>query len=869
MGPDGSGSARTAELEELVRALERGGPGLVLTGALGIGKTHLARAAFKEAAHRGMPVAWVQASATASEIPLGALAPHLPAAADAEPGVGVLVMAREALRELGGARPVVLVVDDAPLLDPTSALALSQAAVVGDATLLLTQRAGAALPDPLASLRLPRHALTPLDERSASALAEHVLAGRVEQTSLRRIVALSGGNPLYLTEIVVAGTDSGAWTAGPDGAVLSEGVGGTARLAELVGSRFDGLAEGPADAAALLALGEPLGLELVASLTSHAAVEALDEAGLLHLVVDGRRTQLRLAHPLYTEVLRERMSVLRRRRLYRMLADAVSVAGGRRRDDVMRVASWYLDAGGDVPPDLLTTAGTQARLAGDTDLAIRLLQASFRQEPSFAAGIVLADTIYREGRSAEVDEVLDVVDRLDITIDERVTALMSRAADRYWNLGDIDAMEEFFQQCLAIATGPIRTEVAALRASLLAASRRYDEAVPVALACLDEPLALAHIDAAVALGWGLRAAGRGSEAVDALDRVLDAYAALGDLPTAMTTQVLGSAKAGALIDLGQLDEADSCAAATTDAAEVTGEIAALAFAALCRGSSDMSRGRYRSAYANYAESTALMRAMHRPSMLRWSLIGMVHAAAMAGEIETATAHRTELDEVGLHPATLFDGILARADAAILYSEGRVEEAKSTLLVEAATSARHGDHVMEAACLYDIVRLGRPDDVAPRLAELADSLEGAWAPAFSAHAAAAVRGDADGLGSASGLFEEIGASGHAAAAAEEAADAFARAGDQRAASRWALRAEELWRGVERSGRVSAAGLGGADPLTRREREVAELAAEGYRSREIAERLFLSTRTVESHLLRAYSKLGVRSRAELADLLSGRQ
>jgi DNA-binding CsgD family transcriptional regulator len=868
MGVAHSDSARTAELEAVVVALERAGPGLVLTGALGIGKTHLARAAFKEMARRGFAVAWVQASASARELPLGALAPHLPAAGDAEAGVGVLVLAREALRGLGGDRRLVIVVDDAPMLDSTSALALSQAAAVGDTTLLLTQRMGTSLPDPLSALRLPRHMLSPLDEAAAASLAEHVLGGPIDRTSLRRIVALSDGNPLYLSEIVVAGNDSGAWIEGPNGSALHESVAGTARLAELVGSRFDGLDDGPADAAALLALGEPLGLALVSELTSHGAVEALDEAGLLQVVVDGRRTQLRLAHPLYTEVLRERMSVLRRRRLYRMLADTVMATGARRRDDLMRVASWYLDAGGAVPADLLTSAGTHARVAGDTGLAIRLLRASFEQAPSFAAGIVLADTIYREGRSTEVDGVLDRVEELDLSDDQRVTCLMARAADRYWNVGDADATEQLFQQALAIATGPIRSEVEALRASLLAASRRYAEAVPVALACLEGPPGPGHIDAAVALAWGLRARGRGGEAIAALDRVLDAYAALGGRAIAMTTQVLGSAKAGAQIDLGLLDDADACAASTTEAAEVTGEVAALAFAALCRGSSDMSRGRFRSARANYEESAALMRQMHRPSMLRWALIGLVHASAEAGDVDAAQAHRDELERVGPHPATLFDAILARADAAILRAAGRIEAAMSVLLAGAAESARCEDYVAEAACRYDVVRLGRPEAVASRLAELALTVDGEWVPAFSAHASAAVRSDPEGLGAASARFETIGARAHAAAAAEEAADAFARAGDQRSASRWSLRADDLWAGVERSGRVSAAGLGGADPLTRREREVAELAAEGHRSRVIAERLFLSTRTVESHLLRAYSKLGVRSRTELSDLLSGR-
>ena len=57
----------------------------------------------------------------------------------------------------------------------------------------------------------------------------------------------------------------------------------------------------------------------------------------------------------------------------------------------------------------------------------------------------------------------------------------------------------------------------------------------------------------------------------------------------------------------------------------------------------------------------------------------------------------------------------------------------------------------------------------------------------------------------------------------------------------------------------------EPLTAREREVALLAAGGRSSRDIADRLYLSTRTVETHLARVYRKLGITTRSELAAAL----
>jgi DNA-binding NarL/FixJ family response regulator len=82
-------------------------------------------------------------------------------------------------------------------------------------------------------------------------------------------------------------------------------------------------------------------------------------------------------------------------------------------------------------------------------------------------------------------------------------------------------------------------------------------------------------------------------------------------------------------------------------------------------------------------------------------------------------------------------------------------------------------------------------------------------------------------------------------------------------------DEAVRELRRLGhRVVRAGRSdGDDPLTTREREIADLVASGRTNREVAEQLVLSTRTVEAHLRTIYAKLNVRSRVELA--LRGRE
>ena len=88
--------------------------------------------------------------------------------------------------------------------------------------------------------------------------------------------------------------------------------------------------------------------------------------------------------------------------------------------------------------------------------------------------------------------------------------------------------------------------------------------------------------------------------------------------------------------------------------------------------------------------------------------------------------------------------------------------------------------------------------------------------------------------------------------ERAADVFSRLGSRQ----WTARArEEL-------ARVSGRAAGSSDTLTETEARVAALVAEGLTNREVADRLFVTPRTVEANLTRIFSKLGLRSRSELA-------
>jgi DNA-binding NarL/FixJ family response regulator len=72
-------------------------------------------------------------------------------------------------------------------------------------------------------------------------------------------------------------------------------------------------------------------------------------------------------------------------------------------------------------------------------------------------------------------------------------------------------------------------------------------------------------------------------------------------------------------------------------------------------------------------------------------------------------------------------------------------------------------------------------------------------------------------------------------------------------------------VEAGGRPKRTGLRGLDALTASERRICQMAAEGMSNKEIAQALFVTTKTVELHLGNAYKKLGIGSRQQLPDVL----
>ena len=93
----------------------------MLSGAAGVGKTRLATEALAVGERAGRTAVRTAATSATSVVPLGALLPLLPTSSEALTGPDLLTRARRAITSRSGDRPLMLVLDDAHLLDDASA----------------------------------------------------------------------------------------------------------------------------------------------------------------------------------------------------------------------------------------------------------------------------------------------------------------------------------------------------------------------------------------------------------------------------------------------------------------------------------------------------------------------------------------------------------------------------------------------------------------------------------------------------------------------------------------------------------------------------------------------------------------------------
>ena len=851
---------RVRELESLVAA--RTNPrchGAVLIGAAGVGKSRLAREALSTAAADGACVQWVHATRSAATVPLGALTEIVPETARSDDVVALMRRSAEGLRDRADGRSIVLGVDDAQLLDPVSAALVLHLAATATAFVIATVRTNERCPDAIVSLwkdeGAARIELGELTDADVRALIETGLGDPVEYEAAQWVIDVSRGNALYVSELVRGAVASGALRRRDGLWTMERRPRASSSLIELVAARLAELDDVERTTVELLALGEPLSLAELSGLGSLDAVLHAEALGLLTAAADG----VRLAHPLYGEALRASLPTLRGQMLRLRL---VSVLERRRPfgpDEALRVARLRLDAGAALPEELTLEAARAANRAGDPQLGGQLAELALADGGGLAVALVLAQAQRLQGLPAEAEATYAAVEALAPGDPAARLYARERLGVLYWELRRteeamalLDRMakwsdERGWQMFMARIRGTYEGVTGGLRNTATIAEMADDESLAEAPRRLGGAL---H-------RLGLTIAGDGDAATDG------AFAHLPTLPVRDEADVAMLATfAFAAIESGhrlaELEEyltrlvGDAIRMHVRDMAGV---------AALGLGRLYLLRGRYRDAARWLTEAEVQLQRGDPFNQLVIVRAAAVLVAAGTRDYDAALAAHARLSAwVAEHePLAAQRPGIARAEASVEWL--RDPGAAGRRLLADAEALAEEMPGLAPALAYDALRAGDPRAAAVVI-RLAGRCRAEIVGAFADHASAHDAGDGPALLRVADAMAELGATRYAVEAASEAATVFVADGRSDSARRAAARARELH--VEGQG-ASLPVIDGLDAtaveLTPRESQLIGFARQGLSNAEIADRLVISVRTVETHLYRGMQKLGVRNRRDL--------
>lgn len=278
---------RAAELEHVGTLLRAGRAAIVLAGPAGVGKTRLATECLAVAAAQGFVPLRVAATQGAASLPFGAFASLVP---DLVPGTDRLEVLRRIAHAVvgrGGGRPVAVFVDDAHLLDDASA-ALTHLLATGDKTCVIaTLRSGEAASDPVVALwkdgLAERLELRPLTLHEVGELLAGALRGPVDGATVHLLQGRTQGNALFLRELVLGALEAGVLRREEGIWRLCGWLPTSSRLVEIIESRLGHLDDAVRRGLDVLAVAEPLEVELLQGLDTQMDLEALERRGLVHI----------------------------------------------------------------------------------------------------------------------------------------------------------------------------------------------------------------------------------------------------------------------------------------------------------------------------------------------------------------------------------------------------------------------------------------------------------------------------------------------------------------------------------------------------------------------------------------------------------
>lgn len=510
--------------------------------------------------------------------------------------------------------------------------------------------------------------------------------------------------------------------------------------------------------------------------------------------------------------------------------------------------------------DLIIAAAAGAASMSNFGYAEELARFAFDRGGGLPAALVLAEALSWQGRGEDAEAVLADVDPGDADAMLTVRWGCLRASNLFWGRGDVESARQVLAGVKDRADSEAR---AALVKALEVAFAFFSGDLTTALQegpalCAADVLPMATVWAAVPMALASANAGRFDDVRRFAEAGLRAAALTESGPIRFG---MGVAEVMALMVVGDYPEADRVV--ERYGAMAAGVPEADAMVGVLSGLVRVARGDLASACAAFRDAAAVL---PRGAPAPWPILVTAWSAQAEGARGDAAAAAVALqrcEHVYGPQSAAFLPELELARAWERASAGQTSDGRAHAVRAAQIARRSGMSAVEMRALHTAVRFG-DRSYAARLAELATRLNTPLAQAVSVHARGLANHDGDQLDTAANRFAEIGALARAADAAAQAAAEHARDGRHGKELASSTRAQWLaGKGDVRTPAVTAAAQ--PLPITDREREIAMLAVSGLSNRQIADRLAVSTRTVEGHLYRIFAKLGIERRDQLIHLL----
>ncbi|MFK0294887.1 LuxR C-terminal-related transcriptional regulator [Streptomyces sp. NPDC090442] len=852
---------RSEEIDQVVQAVrKRSTPLAVITGRPGVGRSRALEESLRFLASEGHPTLHICGTSTLTQVPFGPLLREFP------PGIeenSVPVILQKMRRHFGTSgltgRHLVLAVDDAHLLDAESVALLTLLAAEGKTGIALTMPSTCDQEELLAPLWKDYGAhwveLHPLAAGATAEMAHALLEGPVDGALAMELHRLSGGLPLWLRELLRSAHDENALTRADGGLwhLATPRLPLSTRLLKLARMRLPHCPPRARQAAELVALADNhLMLSWLQALVDTEDIAHAEAAGLLR-ISGSEEPVVTLHDPVMGMLLRHDLPLVAAREAYGRLADAATSTGLLAEPDLLRAARWQQEAGGKRPLDMLVGAAAAAARSGRHHLALDL---------AHEAGVDAADA------SSEL--------------------LHLATAAAFWS-GDPQRAKDYALRLQQADQGDVEapapqppTPAPLTDASLaISASARAENAL-VDLTQHAGPTSPLGESAVALRALSHLETGDVSLALHLMKQHGEDERQQGE--TLVGARIAALCAAGRPLDALALDERTPRRDADFDRYRIGLDTSSLALALCYAGDRERAVELARTGYARAADDGAdLSRAVWAHTEGHLSLVlgdheNAVHSlleafelprrlgTAFCPEIVAGCLGRLARAQLGAGDAEGAARTLARPEASWPTSpvasveiarawlsavEGEHQAAQERLWRTAAFNRAAGALLLSATALLELARMGVASQVAAPLAEISRLAQGPVIRAWSCTAASLADPDSEQRSSCAVELNRLGFH-RLAADIEETAHTLDQATPdaELPAKERACRAAQL---LQR--------------LTQREWEIGRLVSEGFSSAAVAARLHLSRRTVESHLQRAYHKLGVHSRRELAVLITG--